>query len=170
VAKSDSDTSPVRLQRKLNELQTLLNERRDLLNSEVSLLLRALAKLIEFVAQHPDRHIRRQRLHDLAQVTGSTAAIIRLAAKNPIADRVRTIRATEGRSALTPKIDEIIASEAKAVRQRRPDFSDNEIARQIKERVNELIAEAAAIAGVKKIPHLGQRAIWNALKKPASSS
>ena len=99
----------------------------------------------------------------------STAIIIKLAAKNPIADRVRTIRATEGRSALTPKIDEIIASEAKAVRQRRPDFSDNEIARQINKRVNELIAEAAAIAGVKKI-QLGQRAIWNALKKPASSS
>jgi hypothetical protein len=156
------------LQRTLDELQTLLTDRRDLLNSEVSLLLRALAKLIAFVAQHPDPHIRRQRLHDLHQVLRSTATIIRLAAKNPIADRLRTIPAAKGRSALTPKIDEIIAAEASGVQQRHPKWSDTEVARHIKDRVNKQIATAAAKAGVNK-GTLDLRAIAVRLKRIRAS-
>jgi hypothetical protein len=152
------------LQRKVDELLKLQNDRLVRLNSACQ----GLPGLIALVIQHPDPHVRRQGLHDLNQVLESMATIIEYAAKNSIADRARVLRATKGRSELTPKIDEIIASEAKAVRQRHPDFSDNEIARQINKRVNELIAEAAAIAGVKKI-QLGQRAIGVRLKKiPAS--
>src|SRR6516162_3294425 len=172
VAKSDSDGLPLppMLQRELDKLLTSQNDRLDRLNSARVSLSRGLAGLIKVVTQHPDPQIRKQGLRYVRQVAESTATIIEYAAKNPIADRARTISATKNRSALTPKIDEIIASEAKAVRQRHPDFSDNEIARQINKRVNELIAEAAAIAGVKKI-QLGQRAIGVRLKKiPASSS
>jgi hypothetical protein len=158
------------LQRKLDELLKLQNDRLDRLNSAVTSLCQGLPGLIALVIQHPDPHVRRQGLHDLSQVLESMVTIIEYAAKNPIADHARAIRATKGRSELTPEIDEIIASEAKAVRQRRPDFSDNEIARQINKRVNERIAVVAAIAGVKKIPKLGQRAIGVHLKKPASSS
>ena len=170
MAKSDSDGLPLppMLQRELDKLLTSQNDRLDRLNSARVSLSRGLAGLIKVVTQHPDPQIRKQGLRYVRQVAESTATIIEYAAKNPIADRARTISATKNRSALTPKIDEIIASEAKAVRQRHPDFSDNEIARQINKRVNELIAEAAAIAGVKKI-QLGQRAIGVRLKKiPAS--
>jgi hypothetical protein len=72
-----------------------------------------LVGLIEFAAQYPDPHIQRQLRKDLRQVAESTAIIIKLAAKNPIADRLRTVEATKGRSELTPIIDSIIADEAK---------------------------------------------------------
>jgi hypothetical protein len=127
------------------------------------------AELMKLLADHPYPHDREHRLRTLFWLLGSTCIIARNRLVDPIKNRLGTIAATRDRTALTPKIDEIIASEAKAVRQRRPDFSDNEIARHIKKRVNELIAEAAAIAGVKKI-QLGQRAIGVRLKKISASS
>jgi hypothetical protein len=171
VAKSDSETGPLppKLQRELDKLLTSQNDRVDRLISARASLGRGFAGLIELVVQHPDPQVRRQGLRYVLQVTESTATIIEHMAKNPVADRLTTISATKNRSALTSKIDEIIASEAKAVRQRHPDFSDNEIARQIKKRVNKLIAEAAAVAGVKK-KQLGQRAIGVRLKKIPLSS
>jgi hypothetical protein len=122
VAKSDRDTLPA-IQRELDKLQTLVTDRRDQLNSARASLCRGLTGLIALVTQHPDPHARKQGADALHQFAESMATIVRLAAKNPIADRVRTISATEGRMELSEEIDQIILDEAEPVLKNHPDWT-----------------------------------------------
>jgi hypothetical protein len=145
----------------------LTDKDREFFKRQLSIFRGSVAELIKALGDHQHTHVREYRLQKLFEALGSTCIIARNQLVDPIKNRLSTIAATKGRSVLTPKINEIIASEATGIRQRRSDFSDNEVARQIKDRVNERIAEAATEAGVKKIK-LDQRAIGVRLKKMRS--
>jgi hypothetical protein len=116
-----------------------------------------LKKLLLADCRYP--HEREHRVRTLFEVLGSACIIARNQLVDPIKNRLGTAKATQGRSALTPKINDIIAAAVKAERRDHPKLSAVGIAKKIRAPVNEQIAAAAAkAADVNKKP-LGVRAI-----------